>query len=164
MGYCKIGFAINPIRRMTALQHAIPPSITVSLFKKFKVPKGKSPRAIEKFCHFELKQYWSGKGEWFEVDLRIATNVIKKAIKNKIVKPEWFPSKAWVSRTQKQLWKNPKHRKKLILAQKKGRAAMFAKLSSKERKEFFKKRGHAISKGKQIASIKRLLLKKEKQA
>lgn len=93
-GFCKIGYAKDVDGRMSDSQCFCPPCVRLVLHRKFKVSPGKVPKLIEKWCHFELKKYWTTKGEWFKVDPRVAARVIVKVMRRKLTsEPEWFVRK-----------------------------------------------------------------------
>lgn len=121
--FCKIGIAKNPDGRFQTVQANCPYEMR---FVIFKVPSAESRFAAELWAQFYLKEFWTGRGEWFEIPFRKAASAVKKAIRlNDKKAPPWFVLReqkqatgaAVMKRLSKSLaqdkrdwWKDPKNR------------------------------------------------------
>lgn len=74
----KIGIAINPERRLKALQTGCPHRLR--LYTAVAVPEGCRARAVELACHKELVDHQTT-GEWFDISAYEALEVINSVIR-----------------------------------------------------------------------------------
>lgn len=72
----KVGIAIDPARRLAALQTGHPERLR--LHQHIPVAAGRA-REIERLCHLCLADHRM-KGEWFDVDPQVAAQVVREVI------------------------------------------------------------------------------------
>lgn len=72
--FVKVGFAKNPAGRFVTLQSGCPYLMKLTIYK---VPDSSSRYALELWCQFKLKEYWTGNGEWFETSHQRVSSIIQ---------------------------------------------------------------------------------------
>jgi hypothetical protein len=123
--YCKIGWTLNIDDRLKSINNGFPPGCKAILHHLVKAENKQTALLIERWTHFELKTYHTGKGEWFHVPLDYAKEILED-VANDLPSdnPEWWaaPLRAVGNEEKRRegvlcMWKDPEFYEKITQAQ-----------------------------------------------